>query len=54
MDHRIKAAGVGYELYLHDDVDHAFHNDTSPTRYNEAAAQLAWQRTVEFFQKHLA
>ena len=35
-------------------VNHAFHNDTSTARYNEAAAKLAWSRTLEFFKKYLA
>jgi len=34
-------------------ANHAFHNDTAPTRYNEAAAKLAWQRTIDFFRKEL-
>jgi len=34
-------------------VDHAFHNDTSAARYNEAAAKLAWGRTMDFFKKNL-
>ena len=49
----LKKAGVVYELYMYEGVNHAFHNDTAPTRYNEAAAKLAWQRTIEFFGKHL-
>ena len=49
----LKAAKVNYELYLYPDVDHAFHNDTSAARYNEAAAKLAWGRTLEFFKKYL-
>jgi carboxymethylenebutenolidase len=49
----LKKAGVTYELYMYDGVNHAFHNDTAPTRYNEAAAKLAWQRTLEFFGKYL-
>jgi carboxymethylenebutenolidase len=49
----LKKAGVKYELYMYEGVNHAFHNDTAPTRYNEAAAKLAWQRTIEFFDKHL-
>jgi hypothetical protein len=32
-------------------TNHGFHNDTTP-RYDEAAAKLAWQRTLEFFQKN--
>ena len=49
----LKAAGTRYELYMYDGVNHAFHNDTAPTRYNEAAAKLAWKRTLEFFAKYL-
>jgi carboxymethylenebutenolidase len=49
----LKAAGVTYELYVYPGVNHAFHNDTSPARYNEAAAKLAWQRTLDFYKKHL-
>jgi carboxymethylenebutenolidase len=49
----LKKAGVTYEQYVYDGVNHAFHNDTAPTRYNEAAAKLAWQRSMDFFAKHL-
>jgi carboxymethylenebutenolidase len=49
----LKKAGVTYELYIYEGANHAFHNDTAPTRYNEAAAKLAWQRTIEFFGKYL-
>ncbi|WP_276500581.1 dienelactone hydrolase family protein [Terrimonas pollutisoli] len=49
----LKKAGVKYEQYLYDGVNHAFHNDTAPTRYNEEAAKLAWQRTIDFFNKYL-
>ena len=42
-----------YELYIYEGVNHAFHNNTSAARYNEAAAKLAWERTVAFFQKYL-
>jgi carboxymethylenebutenolidase len=50
----LKKAGIIYELYMYEGVNHAFHNDTAPTRYNEAAAKLAWQRTIEFFGKYLS
>jgi carboxymethylenebutenolidase len=50
----LKKAGVHYELYMYEGANHAFHNDTAPERYNEAAAKLAWQRTIEFFKKNLA
>jgi carboxymethylenebutenolidase len=49
----LKKAGVTYELYMYEGANHAFHNDTAPTRYNEAAAKLAWQRTIGFFGKYL-
>lgn len=49
----LKANGKNYELYMYEGVNHAFHNDTSAARYNEAAAKLAWQRTVDFFKKYL-
>ena len=49
----LKKNNITYELYQYVDVNHAFHNDTAPTRYNEAAAKLAWGRTLEFFGKYL-
>ncbi len=49
----LKKANIPYELYIYEGANHAFHNDTAPTRYNEAAAKLAWQRTIEFFGKYL-
>lgn len=49
----LKSNNIKYELYMYAGAQHAFHNDTAPTRYNEAAAKLAWQRTIEFFNKHL-
>ncbi len=41
-----------YTMHMYPDVNHGFHNDTTP-RYDEAAAKLAWQRTIEFFKKKL-
>jgi carboxymethylenebutenolidase len=49
----LKQNNIRYELYLYEGVQHAFHNDTSAARYNEAAAKLAWQRTLDFYKKHL-
>jgi carboxymethylenebutenolidase len=49
----LKKNNITYENYMYEGVNHAFHNDTSPARYNEAAAKLAWQRTLEFFSKHV-
>ena len=48
----LKANNVRYEAYIYPNVNHGFHNDTTP-RYDEAAAKLAWQRTVDFFSKNL-
>ena len=48
----LKKAGVDYVHHDYADVQHGFHNDTTP-RYDEDAAELAWQRTVEFFDDHL-
>ncbi len=45
-------AGREYVNYLYEDVNHGFHNDTTP-RFDEAAATLAWQRTLAHFNKHL-
>jgi carboxymethylenebutenolidase len=39
-------------MHMYDGVHHGFHNDTTP-RYDEAAAKLAWQRTLDFFNQHL-
>jgi len=49
----LKANGIDYKLYLYEGVNHAFNNDTSPTRYNETAAKLAWERTVDLFKDKL-
>ena len=46
-------ASVQYTLHMYEGVEHAFHNDTSAARYNLEAAQLAWKRTVEFFDRTL-
>ena len=48
----LKAANVPYEMHKYPGTQHGFNNDTTP-RYDEAAAKLAWQRTVDFFNKHL-
>jgi carboxymethylenebutenolidase len=48
----LKSNGVRYEMHMYAGAQHAFHNDTTP-RYDDAAAKLAWQRTVEFFNQHL-
>ncbi len=49
----LKAAKVPHEMHMYPDTQHGFHNNSTP-RYNEAAAKLAWDRTIAFFKKHLA
>ncbi len=49
----LKQHNIPYELYLYEGVNHAFHNDTSTARYNETAAKLSWQRTIDFFKLKL-
>jgi carboxymethylenebutenolidase len=50
----LKAANVAYTLHMYEGVNHAFHNDTSEARYNKAAAELAFSRTIAFFKASLA
>ena len=49
----LKAAGKVYELHHYPGVHHAFNNDTNAARHDEAAATLAWGRTVAFLRRHL-
>jgi carboxymethylenebutenolidase len=49
----LKAAGVSYEMHSYPGTQHGFHNNSTP-RYSEAAAKLAWERTVAHFKKHLS
>ena len=49
---RCKANNKTYQLFIYEGAQHGFHNDTTP-RYDEAAAKLAWQRTLEFFNKNV-
>ncbi|MEL1265622.1 dienelactone hydrolase family protein [Pseudoxanthomonas putridarboris] len=48
----LKQAGVAHVAYFYPGVNHGFHNDTTP-RYDQAAAELSWQRTLDFFRQHL-
>lgn len=48
----LKANGKEYQVYIYPDTNHGFHNDTTP-RYDEAAAKLAWERTIAFFKEKL-
>ena len=49
----LKAAGVPHEGYIYPGAVHGFNNDATPERYNKAAADLAWQRTVDWFNKYV-
>ncbi|HUG60987.1 MAG TPA: dienelactone hydrolase family protein [Methylomirabilota bacterium] len=49
----LRAAGVDYQVFVYDGVNHAFNNDTSEARYDKAAADLAWERTTAFFRDAL-
>lgn len=49
----LKENKINYELFIYENVNHAFHNDTAGARYNEAAAKLSWERTLGFFAKYL-
>lgn len=49
----LKAAGKTYEAYIYPGANHGFHNDSTP-RYDEAAAKLAWDRTIAWFNRYLA
>lgn len=50
----LKAAHIRYTLYIYEGANHGFSDDTAGARYNEAAAKLAWQRTLDFFKQTLA
>ena len=50
----LREAGKQATFFFYEDVNHAFHNDTSAERYNEAAAKLAWDRTLRFFDRRLS
>ena len=49
----LKATSVPYEMYMYSGTQHGFHNNSTP-RYQEAAAKLAWERTIAHFKKNLA
>jgi carboxymethylenebutenolidase len=52
FEEALKTANVKYERHLYPGTQHGFHNDTTP-RYDAAAAKLAWERTLAFFNKHV-
>lgn len=50
----LEKGGKTFEIFVYEGANHAFNNDTSSARYDKAAADLAWSRTVDFFKKYLA
>src|SRR5207245_10689198 len=52
FEEALKANHVTYTAHIYEGANHGFHNDTTP-RYDEAAAKLAWQRTLDFFNQYL-
>jgi carboxymethylenebutenolidase len=50
----LKAAGTKYELYVYEGAQHAFNNDTAPTRYNAEIAKKAWETTLRVFKETIA
>lgn len=52
FEEALKANHATYTAYVYEGANHGFHNDTTP-RYDQAAAKLAWQRTLDFFNKYL-
>jgi len=53
FENALKAAGTNYQLFIYQGANHAFNNDTSPSRYHEESAKLAWSRTIDLFNKEL-
>jgi carboxymethylenebutenolidase len=52
-DAALKEAGVPHEGYIYPGAVHGFNCDATPERYNKAAADLAWQRTIDWFNKYV-
>lgn len=53
FEEALKKAGIEYHIFIYEGAQHAFNNDTNPGRYNEEAARLAWQRTIDFLKEKL-
>lgn len=53
FEEALKAAGVDYQIFVYEGANHAFNNDTSAARYDKAAADLGWSRTIAFFKETL-
>src|SRR4051812_43756926 len=52
-DKALSAANVPHEGYIYPGAGHGFNCDATPERYNKAAADLAWQRTIDWFNKYM-
>jgi carboxymethylenebutenolidase len=50
----LKIAAINHEIYVYEGANHAFNNDSSPTRYNAEVAKLAWERTLRLFKDTIA
>ena len=48
----LQASGKTHAMHMYEGTNHGFHNDTTP-RFDEAAAALAWERTITFFNRYL-
>ena len=53
FEEALKKASVDYKIFMYPGAEHAFFNDTNPSRYNKEAASLAWQRALDFFKEKL-
>ena len=53
FDAALKKSSLDYKLYLYEGTSHAFNNDTNAARYHREAAELAWQRTIDFLKEKL-
>jgi carboxymethylenebutenolidase len=54
LERKLVGLGKKYEFYIYPGVDHAFFNEERPEVYNQAAAEDAWNRTVDFYRRHLS
>lgn len=53
FEEALKKASIAYKLFMYEGAGHAFFNDSNPSRYHKEAAELAWQRTLEFLKEKL-
>ncbi|HAX92406.1 MAG TPA: carboxymethylenebutenolidase [Bacteroidales bacterium] len=53
FEEALKKYNKEYKIFMYEGASHAFNNDSNPDRYNEQAAKLAWERTIQFFKEKL-